>query len=68
MADNTCSDLKRWAAGTYHGVRRQPLRADVDEFVFGYDRRRHRDAGFYRLPGIVDNMPPAIHQTMTYRN
>jgi len=33
---------KRWALGTYHGLRRKHVDAYLDEFVFRYNRRFHR--------------------------
>ena len=35
------SNLKRWALGTFHGLRRAHLRRYLDEFVFRWNRRRH---------------------------
>ena len=34
------SNLKRWALGTFHGLRRAHLRRYLDEFVFRWNRRR----------------------------
>ena len=31
--------LKRWALGTYHGLRRKHVDAYLEEFVFRYNRR-----------------------------
>ena len=33
--------LKRWALGTYHGLRRKHVDTYLDEFVFRYNRRFH---------------------------
>jgi hypothetical protein len=38
--------LKRWALGTYHGLRRKHVDAYLDEFVFRYNRRFHRHVSF----------------------
>ena len=37
------SNLKRWALGTFHGLRRTHLRRYLNEFVFG---ARLRPAGY----------------------
>ena len=39
------SNLKRWALGTSHGLRRPHLRRYLDEFVFRWNRRRHTAGG-----------------------
>ena len=38
--------LKRWALGTYHGLRRKHVDAYLNEFVFRYNRRFHRHVSF----------------------
>ena len=45
------ANLKTWALGVYHGLRRHHLQAYLDEFVFRFNRRtsRHRGLVFYRL-------------------
>ncbi len=35
------ANLKRWALGTFHGLRRQHLRRYLDADVFRFNRRRH---------------------------
>ena len=40
------SNLKRWALGTFHGLRRAHLRRYLDEFVFRWNRRRHSATAF----------------------
>ena len=40
------SNLKRWALGTFHGLRRAHLRRYLDEFVFRWNRRRHTATAF----------------------
>src|SRR5271170_2003152 len=42
--------LKRWALGTYHGLRRKHVDAYLDEFVFRYNRRFHRHVSFETIP------------------
>jgi hypothetical protein len=38
------SNLKTWALGVYHGLRREHLQCYLDEFVFRFNRRHHRHA------------------------
>ena len=40
------SNLKRWALGTFHGLRRAHLHRYLDEFVFRWNRRRHTATAF----------------------
>ena len=47
------SNLKRWALGTFHGLRRAHLRRYLDEFVFRWNRRRHSATAFDTLLGIA---------------
>jgi transposase-like protein len=56
------SNLKVWALGVYHGLRRRHLQAYLDEFVFRFNRRRTRHAAFRSLRGIT-----AGHQPTTYK-
>lgn len=46
------SNLKAWALGVYHGLRRKHLKSDLDEFVFRSNRRRTSQAAFRSLIGI----------------
>src|SRR6266536_828884 len=46
------SNLKTWALGVYHGLRKKHLQAYLDEFVFRFNRRRTRHAAFRALLGI----------------
>lgn len=43
------SNLKRWALGVYHGLRKKHVQAYLDEFVFRFNRRKNRAAGFVSL-------------------
>jgi transposase-like protein len=52
------SNLKVWALGVYHGLRRKHLQSYLDEFVFRFNRRRTRHAAFRSLLGIVTAKPP----------
>jgi hypothetical protein len=47
------ANLKRWALGVYHGLRRKHLRSYLDEFVFRFNRRHCRHAAFRSLLGNV---------------
>jgi transposase-like protein len=51
-AHRVFANLKRWALGVYHGLRRPHLQAYLDEFVFRFNRRRNRHAAFRALLGI----------------
>ena len=63
------ANLKRWALGVYHGLRRKHLQSDpglgpakpdprLDEFAFRFNRRHTRHAAFPSLLGIaVAKMP-----------
>ena len=53
------SNLKRWALGTFHGLRRAHLRRYLDEFVFRWNRRRHTATAFDTLLGIGARLRPA---------
>jgi ISXO2-like transposase domain/Transposase zinc-ribbon domain len=55
------SNLKVWALGVYHGLRRPHLQSYLDEFVFRFNRRRTRHAAFLSLLGIA-----AGHEPLTY--
>lgn len=46
------SNLKTWALGVYHGLRKEHLQAYLDEFVFRFNRRRTPHAAFRTLLDI----------------
>ena len=46
------ANLKRWALGVYHGLRRSHLRSYLDAFVFRFNRRRSRCAALRSMLGI----------------
>ncbi len=52
------SNLKVWALGVYHGLRRKHVQSYLDEFVFRFNRRRTRHAAFRTLLGIGAAHPP----------
>src|SRR5512132_4334139 len=45
------ANLKRWALGVYHGLRRKHLQSYLDEFAFRFNRRQTRHAAFRSLLG-----------------
>jgi predicted RNA-binding Zn-ribbon protein involved in translation (DUF1610 family) len=55
------SNLKVWALGVSHGLRRKHLQSYLDEFVFRFNRRRTRHAAFRSLLSIA-----AVHQPTPY--
>jgi len=57
------SNFKRWALGTYHGVRKAHLQRYLDEFVFRWNRRRYVRMAFDSLLGLAVGMGHA-----SYRN
>ena len=56
------ANFKRWALGTYHGVRKAHLRRYLDEFVFRWNRRRHMRASFDSLLGLTTLLPHASYR------
>ncbi len=56
------ANLKRWALGVYHGLRRKHLQTYLDEFVFRFNRRRARHAALRSLLGIA-----AAHSPLSYK-
>jgi hypothetical protein len=56
------ANLKRWALGVYHGLRRKHLQTYLDEFAFRFNRRRTRHAAFRSLLGIA-----AAHSPLSYK-
>ena len=56
------SNLKRWALGTFLGLRRAHLRRYLDEFVFRWNRRRHTATAFDTLLGIGTRLRPADYR------
>ena len=58
------ANLKRWALGVYHGLRRKHVQSYLDEFVFRFNRRRTRHAAFRSLLGIAAAHPPQPHKIL----
>src|SRR5271168_460829 len=53
--------MKRWALGTYHGLRRKHVDTYLNEFVFRYNRRFHRHVSFEALLGLAAYHEPASY-------
>ena len=58
------ANLKTWALGVYHGLRRQHLQSYLDEFVFRFNRRRTRRAAFRSILGIGVAIKPATYKML----
>ena len=58
------SNLKTWAKGVYHGLRRPHLHSYLDEFVFRFNRRRSRHAAFKTLLDIATAIKPAPYKML----
>ena len=51
--------VKRWGLGTYHGLRRKHVDTYLNEFVFRYNRRFHRQ--FETMLGLAIHREPASY-------
>ena len=58
------SNLKGWARGVYHGLRRKYLQTYLDEFVFRFNRRRTRHAAFRSLFAIAVRAKPVTYNIL----
>jgi predicted RNA-binding Zn-ribbon protein involved in translation (DUF1610 family)/transposase-like protein len=58
------ANLKTWALGVYHGLRKPHLQAYLDEFVFRFNRRRTPHAAFRSLLGIGAAITPATYKML----
>ena len=56
------SNLKRWATGVFHGLRKCHVQRYLDEFVFRWNRRRHTQRAFDTLLGIGLDLVPATYR------
>lgn len=56
------SNLKTWAKGVFHGLRKAHVQRYLDEFVFRWNRRRHTHIAFDRLLGIGLDLGPASYR------
>ena len=59
--------LKRWALGTYHGLRRKHVDAYLNEFVFRYNRRFYRHVSFETLLGFAARRGPETYRDIVNR-
>ena len=59
--------MKRWALGTYHGLRRKHVDTYLDEFVFRYNRRVYRHVSFETMLGLAANHAPASYRDIVGR-
>jgi transposase-like protein len=57
--------MKRWALGTYHGLRRKHIDAYLNEFVFRYNRRLHRHVSFEAILGLAARRRPQTYRDIT---
>ncbi len=58
------SNLKTWALGVYHGLRKKHVQAYLDEFVFRFNRRKKRAAGFATLLKNAVNIPRSTYKML----
>jgi hypothetical protein len=58
------ANLKRWALGVYHGLRRKHLQSYLDEFAFRFNRRRTRHAAFRSLLTIAVAIKPTTYKML----
>lgn len=60
--------LKRWALGTYHGLRRKHVDTYLNEFVFRYNRRFYRHVSFEALLGLATHHEPTSYWDIIKRD
>ena len=58
------SNLKGWARGVYHGLRRKHLQAYLDEVVFRFNRRKTRHDAFRSLLRLATNAQPLTYSML----
>jgi hypothetical protein len=58
------ANLKVWALGVYHGLRRKHVQSYLDEFVFRFNRRRTRYAAFGALLRIAAGHVPLSYNML----
>ena len=59
-------NLKRWAYGTFHGLREQHLDAYLNEFVFRWNRRRLFQSAMDTMLGIGRRIGPVTYRQLVY--
>jgi transposase-like protein len=60
--------IKRWALGTYHGLRGKHIDTYLDEFVFRYNRRFYRHVSFETMLGLATAHEPISYWDITKRD
>ena len=58
------SNLKRWALGVFHGLRKKHAQAYLDEFVFRFNRRKNRPSGFAALLRNAVRIPSSTYKIL----
>ncbi len=58
------SNLKRWALGVYHFLRKKHVQAYLDEVVFRFNRRKNRPAGFVTLLKNAVQIPGSTYKML----
>jgi hypothetical protein len=58
------SNLKTWALGVYHGLRKKHLQSYLDEFAFRFNRRKSRHAAFRSLLDIGLGAKPLTYKML----
>jgi len=58
------SNLKSWALGVYHGLRRKHLQSYLDEFTFRFNRRRYRTSAFKAIFNIATKTNPVTYNML----
>jgi transposase-like protein len=62
LADRAIGNLQQWLIGTYHGVSRDQLQVNLDEFVFRHNRCRQPMAAFQTLVGLGTGRKPTSYK------
>jgi transposase-like protein len=60
--------LKRWALGTYHGLRRKHIDTYLNKFVFRYNRRFYRHVSFETLLRLASHHGPTTYWDIVNRD
>jgi transposase-like protein len=60
--------MKRWALGTYHGLRRKHIDTYLNEFVFRYNRRFYRHVSFETMLGLASRHHPKSYWDIVGRD
>jgi len=58
------ANFKTWALGVYHGLRRAHFQTYLNEFVFRFNRRGNRHAGFARILAIALGHKPITYNML----